>query len=530
MNKHSIQLMALAVIVAIAAIIWLVTSVTASPPEIRSDAGAGPGKPGLARSASPACPKVGGVLTLARSADVTDWYYNLDNPSIWAWPLVNLPLVRNNIDATAVEGMAASAWTANESSTKFTFTLRDGLKFSDGSPLTAEDVRDSYSRNYADPRSTLKSRIPEATFSAPDARTFVVELARPYPAFVEQQVPGIGIYPKGSDPRTLMEAPVSAGPFVLSAWRKGQMARLARNPHYWNQPYPCVDEVRLTVVGDSATQAIQLRAGQVDIVQDPLPSQLVELEHAPHIKLALSPTLAGELIRLQRVTQPAFADINVRKAMNHAIDKDAIARVVFFGTASAMDSELPRTKFYAPQAPYTFDLEKARQLMAQSRYPDGFKTELLIASGDPVEAGIATIVKYQLAKIGIAVDIQQVEAGAKFQLRGKKQFEMFLASTSADQIDPESYWEFCCASGFGFDSAWTDYRTPEMLSLFAEVKGVAGLRRAEIFAKMQKLGWDDAAQLYLVFVDAPVAMRDRVHGFRSTPTRHLYLETAYLDE
>lgn len=528
MMKRSIPIVA--AILAIAGMAWFATSVMTSPSDMRNDAEGGVGKPGLTRPASSACPKVGGVLTLARSADLTDWYYNLDNPSIWAWPLVNFPLVRNNVDATAVEGMAASAWSANAASTVFTFTLRDGLKFSDGSPLTSEDVRDSFNRNYVDPKSTLKSRIPEATFSAPDARTFVVELARPYPAFVEQQVPGIGIYPKGSDPRVMMEAPVSAGPFVLSAWRKGQAARLVRNPYYWNQPYPCVDEVRLTVVGDSATQAIQLRAGQVDIVQDPLPSQLVELERAPHIKLELSPTLAGELIRLQRSTQPAFADINVRKAMNYAIDKDAIARVVFFGTASAMDSELPRTKFYVPQTPFTFDPEKARQLMSESRYPDGFKTELLIASGDPVEAGIATIVKYQLAKIGIVVDIQQAEAGTKFQLRGKKQFEMFLASTSADQIDPESYWEFCCASGFGFDSAWTDYRAPEMLRLFAEVKGAAGLRRAELFAQMQKLGWDDAAQLYLVFVDAPVAMRDRVYGFRSTPTRHLYLETVYLDE
>jgi len=282
-------------------------------------------------------------------------------------------------------------------------------------------------------------------------------------------------------------------------------------------------------VGDSATQAIQLRAGQVDIVQDPLPSQLVELSHAPHVGIKVFPSLAGELIRLQRSRQPAFADINVRKAMNYAIDREAIAKVVFFGAARPMDSELVRTKFYVPQAPYAYDLPKARALMAQSAFPKGFKTQLLIASGDPVESGIATIVKYQLAKIGIVVSIQQAEAGTKFQLRGKKQFEMFLASTSADQIDPEGYWEFCCAAGFGFDSAWTDYRNPEMLKLFAEAKRVAGPRREALFGQMQKIAWDDAAQLYLVFLDAPIAMRDRVHGYQSAPTRHLYLETVYVD-
>ncbi|HEX5264063.1 MAG TPA: ABC transporter substrate-binding protein [Phenylobacterium sp.] len=526
MTKPSLRLLAL---IAVAALAWFAIDLSRH----RATTGAHSGNRVSARApgrpASKQCPKVGGVLTFARSADVTDWYYNLDNPSISAWPLVNLPLVRNNIDATAVEGMAATSWEANADSTVFTFHLRDGLRFSDGTSLTSADVLDSFQRNYADPKSTLKSRIPQAVFSAPDANTFVIRLAQTYPAFVEQQLPGIGIHPKGADPRVMMEAPVSAGPFVLAGWRKGQMARLIRNPYYWNQPYPCLDELRLNVVGDSATQAIQLRAGQVDAVQDPLPSQLVELERAPHVLVKVFPTLAGSLIRLQRVKQPAFADVNVRKAMNYAIDKEAIANVVFFGTAKPMDSEAPRTKFYAPQTPYAYDLAKARALMAQSKYRNGFRTELLIASGDPVESGIATIVKYQLAKIGITVKIQQVEAGTKFQLRGNKQFEMFLASTSADQIDPEGYWEFCCAAGFGFDSAWTDYRSPEMIALFAEAKRVAGARRAELFAQMQKIGWDDAAQLYLVFVDAPIAMRDRVHGYRSTPTRHLYLETVYLD-
>jgi ABC-type transport system substrate-binding protein len=195
-----------------------------------------------------------------------------------------------------------------------------------------------------------------------------------------------------------------------------------------------------------------------------------------------------------------------------------------------MDSELLRTQYYVPQTPYAYDLKKARELMAQSRYPHGFETELLIASGDPLEGAIATIVKYELGKIGIAVRIQQVEAGTKFQFRSSKKFEMLLASTSVDQIDPEGYWEFCCAAGFGFDSAWTDYRNPEMLKLFAEAKQAAGERRGELFARMQKIGWDDAAQLYLVFADAPVAMRDRVHGYRLPPTRHLYLETVWLDQ
>jgi peptide/nickel transport system substrate-binding protein len=479
------------------------------------------------RQPSEQCPTVGGSLKFARTADVADWYYNLDNPSIWAWPLVNLPLVTDNADASALVGAAAESWEVNDESTVFTFHLRAGLKFSNGADITSADVLDSFQRNTDDPKSTLKSRMPAAEFSAPDASTFVITLADPYPSFLVSTAAGVGIYPAGSDPATMGNMPISSGPFVVAEWRKGQVAQLKRNPYYWNQPYPCLDEVQLMVVGDPATQALQLQAGQIDIAQDLPPAQLAALGTAPGVKIEVFPSLAEELIRLQRVKQPAFADINVRKAMNYAIDKQAIANVVYFGTAKEQDSEMPRTLYYVPQTPYSYDVEKAKELMAQSGFPNGFDTQLVIASSDPVEAGIATVVKDQLGKIGINVDIQQVEAGTKLEMRSKRAFEMFLASTSADQIDPESFWEFCCAAGFGLGSAWTDYENPSVIAQFAEVKKTGGERRGELFAQMQKEVWDDAAQLYLVFIDAAVGLRSNVEGFTLAPTRHHYLDTVY---
>jgi peptide/nickel transport system substrate-binding protein len=477
------------------------------------------------------CPTTGGTLTFARTADVSGWYYQSNNPTIWAWPLVSLALVRNNIHATGLEGAAAESWEISEDAKTFTFHLRDGLKFSDGSPLTSADVLDSFQASMSDPQNAQGGIWPEGTtISAPDEATIVITLVEPQPAFVDNLLSQVGIYPAGSKPEDLANNPISAGPFIMAEWQKGQRVILKRNPYYWNQPYPCLDEVHLIVVGDSTTQALQLQAGQIDIAQELPPSQLAALREAPGVTVPLFPTLASELIRLQRTTQPAFADRNVRQAMNYAIDKQAIADLVFFGTASVQDSEMPRTKFYVPQTPYTYDVAKAQELMAASAYPDGFKTTLLIASGDPVESGIATIVKEQLAVIGIEVEIQQVEAGTKFELRGTKSFEMFLATTSADQIDPQIFWWFCCAEGFGLDSAFTDYSNPEMNALFAEVQTEGDeARRAELFAEMQRMVWEDAAQFYLVFLEAPMGVRSNVHGFVLPPTRHHYLEWVYKD-
>ena len=484
------------------------------------------------RKSSAECPTVGGVLKFARTADVSDWYYNSNNPSIWAWPLVNLALVRNNLDATGIEGAAAESWEANADSTVFTFNLRDGLKFSDGSDLDSADVLDSFNRALNDPQNAQGGRFPAGTtFAAPDSDTFVVTLPASAPAFVESLLVQIGIYPKSSDPQRMLTEPISAGPFVLAEWQKGQLVRLTRNPHYWAQPYPCLDEVQLLVVGDSTTQALQLQAGQIDIAQELPPAQLASLRTMPGVTVPVFPTLAEELIRLQRVKQPAFADVNVRKAMNYAIDKQAIADAVFFGTGSVQDSEMPRTRYYVAQTPYTYDVAKAKELMAASGFADGFTTELLIASGDPVENGIATIVKDQLAEIGITVNIQQVEAGTKFELRGNRQFEMFLATTSSDMIDPQTFWEFCCAAGFDIGSAWTDYVEDDMLAMFEAVKAEGDdAKRAELFAQMQKKAWDDAAQLYLVFIDAPMGIRSNVQGFVLPPTRHHHLETVYKTE
>jgi len=483
-------------------------------------------------AAEAGCPVKGGTLTFARTADVSGWYYQSNNPTIWAWPLVSLSLVRNKIDASGLEGAAAESWEASPDSKKFTFHLRKGLKFSNGSPVTSADVVDSFNASLADPQNVQQGIWPKDTkFSAPDDATFVIEIPETQPSFVDNVLSQVGVYPKGSKPADMAVTPISAGPFMLADWQKGQKVVLKRNPYYWNQPYPCLDEVDLIVIGDSATQALQLQAGQIDIAEELPPNQLDALRKSPGVTVPVFPTLAEELIRLQRTKQPAFADKNVRQAVNYAIDKEAISSLVFFGTASPEDSEMPRTKFYKAQMPYTYNLDKAKELMSKSAFPKGFKTKLLIGAGDAVESGIATIVKDQLSQIGIDVEIQQVEAGTKFELRGKKDFEMFLATTSADQIDPQIFWSFCCAQGFGLNSAFTDYLNQENQDLFAKVS-VEGdeAKRAGLFAQMQKLVWDDAAQLYLVFLEAPMGVRSDVKNFVVPPPRHHYLEKVYKEK
>ena len=478
---------------------------------------------------SEACPTRGGTLTFARSADVSNWAYQSNNPTIWAWPLVNLPLVRNNKDATGLDGAAAPSWEISPDSKTFTFHLRDGLKFSNGAVLTSADVLDSFNAMVLDPQVAQGGAWPKSSFSAPDSTTFVINLDDPQPAFIENALTQVGIYPEGTKLADMADQPLSGGPFILSQWDKGQQAILVRNPYYWNQPYPCLDEVDLLVVPDSNTQALQVQAGQIDMAEEIPPNQLAALSNAPGVTVPLFPTLAMQLVRLQKTKQPAFQDKNVRQAMNYAIDKEGIIKSVLFGTGTPVNSVLPRTKYWDSSAlPFAYDVGRAKQLMAASKYPSGFATTILTASGDSVENGIAQVIKAQLAVIGINVTIQQVEAGTKFQMRGDKNFEMFMANTSADQIDPEIFTWFCCTEGFKIQSAWTDYSNPQANALFAQVqKEPNDENRAALFKQMQSILWEDAPDLYIDFIDATLAIRSNVNGFVLPPTRHHYLEFVY---
>ena len=356
-----------------------------------------------------------------------------------------------------------------------------------------------------DPQNVQQGIWPKGTtIAAPDPSTVVITITDPQPAFVDNLLSQVGIYPKGSKPADLVTHPVSAGPFTCSpTGRRASAPSSSEIPISGTSPIPVSTS---WISSSSATPRPRLSSFRPARSTSPrsFPDPVEALRQSPGVAVPVFPTLGEELIRLQRTKQPAFQDKNVRMAMNYAIDKNAIVNLVFFGTAAVEDSEMPRTKFYKAQTPYTFDLAKAKEFMAASAFPKGFKTSLLISSGEAVESGIATIVKDQLAAIGIDVAIQQVEAGTKFELRGKKDFEMFLATTSADQIDPQIFWYFCCAQGFNLGSAFTDYLSPDNQALFTKVQTEGDpAKRADLFAQMQKVVWDDAAQLYLVFLKAP---------------------------
>ena len=350
----------------------------------------------------------------------------------------------------------------------FTFHLRSGLKFSDGSALTSADVVATFQNYFAS--KTFSEIWPTGiTVSAPDPSTVVFTTPKPTPLFAERYVAEDGIYPKGSSLDAMNVQPLSGGPFYLASWTKGQGMVFKRNQNYWNQPYPCLDELDFHVIPDGNTQALQLEAGQVDFAQDIPTNQIATLKTAPGTTVATFPTWASMEIRLDEVKQPAFKDLQVRQAMNYAIDKQSIIDAVLFGTGTVEDSPVPKTPNYVAQTPYTYDVTKAQQLMAQSKYPNGFSTTLLIASGDSVGVDLAAIVKEELAAIKINVTIQQVDPATQTTMFTQYDYEMAYTPFTADNFDDSQYICYVESNVCGIDAYWSGYRNPQVESLITQL-------------------------------------------------------------
>ena len=414
---------------------------------------------GASSTSSTGAPRKGGTLTMARSGDIVTFDPRVlsDNMSLWgAWDTIYRGLVRANATGSAFAPELAESWTLSSDSRTYTFKLRPGLRFSDGSPLKASDVVFSIGLLAFDKKSIQSFEYaPGMKLSAPNDHTVVVQ----YPKPALGQLAVIGINPviseawyKQNGTAKLANAPTGAGagPWVFSSWSKGSKVVLKANPYYWDKPKPYLDEVVFTVVADANSQVLQLQSAAVDIATAPPVNQLPALKTQSGITVQTS-LLFGAYVILPNFNRPQFRDPKVRQAMNYAVDKSALITTVMHGYATPQNSVMPGGMEYhdSTNPPWPYDVAKAKQLMGQSSYPHGFSTTLLVAAGDPLQQGVATIVKSQLAQIGINVSIQLVELNTQQSLLAAYKYDLCVQEYTSDQIDPAIIVEFT-SFGKGF--------------------------------------------------------------------------------
>jgi peptide/nickel transport system substrate-binding protein len=482
---------------------------------------------GTAAAAPAGSAQPGGTLKVARAESFDGW--NPDSAAAYAsYQTLNAvlePLVRVSADGSGLEPGIASKWTYDPKAMTWTFTLRDGVTFSDGTPLTSADVAFSAGewakgKNFGYAYANIKN------VKAPDPLTVVFELAAPDSTLpVLMSWTSSAVYPKdfgGKAAKDFYNAPVGAGAFTVADWTPGGRIDLKKSAHYYLPGRPYLDGVQIDVVADANEESLLFESGQADIVE------YVSAVNAPKYADAIVALPESQVEHLSlNVKKPALADPSVRKAIALGIDYAAIAKGAFPGHGTPAKGiiapNLPN--WAAPTvAPVARDVAAAKAELAKAATQPG-TLELIYDSGIPADGLVAQVVQSNLKDVGIDVKLTGLETGAFLDRAFGLDSDMMVWSYGAispDVVDPMGWILGTSMLFTGADDAklaqqMADYRAAET----PEAK-------QKIVAQVQDDAAADGSAIPLADFQVLHAAGKNVNGFSSAPWGLYYWDPIWL--
>ncbi|WP_341347585.1 ABC transporter substrate-binding protein [Paenibacillus sp. FSL H3-0469] len=491
--------------------------------------------PAATESASNAEPATGGTFVYGRPASVTsfDLHNQITSNNAFAIDKVFESLVAFDSKGEITDQLAQSH-TISEDGLTYTFVLRDGLKFSNGTPVTAADAVFSLERH-------LKVGGPLAisakvdTVKAQDEKTLVITLKEPYTPFISELSNfSNGIIPKdfgGVTEEEFFKKPVGTGPFVIETWDPAGDVTFTKNTNYWKEGQPYIDKLVYKLIQDDSQAINQLKAGAVNAVE------ALSLQNAGEIKDGSDTTVVtnGSWVTEQlffNTLDKHFSDVHVRRALALALDRDGLTKALTFGYAQTATSLLPATIPYNANdkiKALTFDPAAAKAELAKSAFPDGFSTKLLVASGNSTRAQEAQIIQAAGQAIGIKIEIESVELATFRERFFAYDFAAMLNSGQADSPEANSILAFQTdPEGFS-KSYWTHYTNEKVTKLLYEGQKTAdGEGRAAIYTELLQTLADEVPYIPLYYPDILIGARSSVDGLVVLPNGSIRLEDVRL--
>ena len=477
-----------------------------------------------------AAPKRGGKLVYGRYADslFLDPVLNDANVDIWVINSVYDTLLLPTADGLGVQEGLASKWAFSDGGKTLTLTVRSGVKFADGSPLKISDVKWSLDRA-RDPKAgawnDMIASIDAVDIAGPDS--IVLKLKTPDPTILAalatfntsimsqalfEAAPGATPDDKA---KAFAEKPIGTGPFMLVEWRRNQVMRLVRNPHYWRmaedgKPLPYVDELELQIIPDDNTRILKLKAGELH------GSEFIPLARVKELQADAS--LRMELWPSTKVNQ------KVRQALNYAVNKDAVIAITTLGLGKPMRSFMSSTTplFDGPAPLYPYDLAKAKALLAEAGFSGGFEVSCMTVAGNQDNLNNLTTVQQMWAAIGVKLKIEQMDNPSLTKKYRAEDFQMRTAAWTNDISDPgqiTSYFAYG-PNIHALHSGWDDKRLDEVF-LASQQETDPAKRRAQ-YQEIQKIFADAATIVPLYETPYTVAWRKNVSGFVQIPLGNNY--------
>lgn len=420
-------------------------------------------------------------------------------------------LVKPASDGSLVPAVAEN-YEISDDAKVYTFTLRDGITFHDGTAVTVEDVKYSIDRS-AEIQGESSAFSMLSAVNVVDDKTVEVVLKDSYSEFLPELA--LAIIPQSN--QDTAKNPIGTGPFQFVSYTPGQSLVLKKYDGYWQEGVPHLDEVQFKVTADVETAFLELQAGTIDILKYLTAAQAASLNDDFNI-VEGSMNLV-QAMYLNSGYEP-LSNAKVRQALCYGVDRQAINQFIFDGKSHLVGSHMipHMSRYYEPAAEtvYTYDTAKAKELLAEGGYPDGFDLEITVPSSYSQHVDTAQIIVDQLSQIGVRATIKQVEwstwlketyQGGQFQATVVG-FDGTLAPNDwlrkYETTSPKNFMHY---SNAGYDKVYNE-----------AYAAVDEDKKAELYKQAQMILAEDAAAVYIQDPANLVAVNKKFGGYTFYPT------------
>jgi ABC-type transport system substrate-binding protein len=428
-----------------------------------------------------------------------------------------------------VQPALAERWEVSADGLRYTFHIRAGVRFSDGTPLTARHVAASWQR-VLDPATKSGGAVPltpirgAADFTAGKARsvsglsvandsTLVVTLTEPLGIFPKLLAMPVAAVAPGA---VNSEKPVGSGPWKLVEWKHDDYLLFARNENYWGGKPPA-DSLRARIIAEPSTAVAEFESRMVDLLLVPA-GETRQWEDDESKKDVLKSVPALQLVYVGiNVNRGPLKDKRVRQAINMAVDRKTIVERLISGRGRLAAGVIPPSLGGADtlRAPYPYDTLRARELLREAGYPNGIDVELWVGS-NPVFQRIVETMQAYLAKASIRVKIVQRESRAAREAARNGQTDMIFKDWYADYPDAENFlYPLLHSTNKGIGGNVSFFANPEFDRIVSESRRESDeAKRNELYRKADSLALDEAPMVFFYFYNELYAVQPWIKGFK----------------
>ena len=439
--------------------------------------------------------------------------------------LIHEGLVKMASDGRMVPALAKS-WQFSKDGLSIRFTLNERAKFHNGEPVTAKDVKFSLERAMRPELKYTRAGVLQRSIDrieVMDDHNLTVYLKLPLPAFFDLSTKHLGIVPNAYVEKVgdseFAKHPIGAGPFKWVDYQQDVFVKVEAVPDHYRKP-PSVKSVEIKFIGEDATIMAMFKAGEADVVMLPLPTY-VQVKDDPKFRVVWSKFVQGPSLVFFDLAFPnepsPFHDMQVRRAASYAINRKAICEKILHGAAEPWGDVLaPYQPGCNPNLkPYPYDPEKAKALLKEAGYPNGFDTT--IPYGFPGSKPESQAIAADLARVGIRAKLVELEFGAYTRAVREKKLRGLGRYSNP-------YWGGYLHPGSSLDSTlsslvfWSYVTTPEADAAWQKLCGLTDEKAIAAQAKEASQIWRESEIRYMLWaLHQPFGLSPRVKSFKPTP-------------